>query len=388
MARTRLNKLVAEAADGNCEGFNLIRTSDSKVMMIVLVLVGLICAETLAAEVKGTLTIGTGYLDHPLGVVDEPAAGYLSEALRLSTTLGEGEDKLRLGYEGNASQFGSNTSLGSARHGLGVEWFRNKPDGRQGLSAGVQGAIRRYVDYYKIYDYGEAYSYFALKKYIGDQTLLRGFAALRFRSFGSLPEESYLEPHGRIELQHYSESRTTVGVAMKLGAKYYNDKVASQVWGTSQIPSVSQLAARLNFAQGLSDRFSLKSWLEGRWNLSDFPRYVADDVYDSPLLDTYAHEGFDAYAGFKWLAPKQTWVEFGLSYGDHDYGSLLFAIPEGGATRVDQVFSVGLSFERQISFGIGKPRFKLNGGWEHQDSSLEGYTYDGPYAATSLSWQW
>lgn len=357
-------------------------------MIIVLMLVGLPQSNSPAAEVKGKLTIGTGYLEHPLGVVEEPAAGYLTQALQLSATLGQDGDKLRLGYEGNASQFGSNTSLGSMRHGLGAEWFRNRKDGSQSISAGVQGAVRRYVDYYKIYDYGEAYSYFAMKKYIGSRTLLRGFAALRYRGFGSLPEESYLEPHGRLELQHYSESRTTLGLALKLGAKYYNDSVASQVWETSQIPSVSQLATRLNFAQGLTERSSLRGWLEARWNLSDFPRYVADDIYDSPLLDTYAHEGFDAFVGFKWLAPKQTWLELGISYGDHDYGSLLFAVLDGGASRRDQVFSTGFTVDRKISSGLGKPKFKLSGGWEHQNSSLAGYTYDGLYAATSLSWQW
>ncbi len=358
------------------------------VVMMVLILAGLSPGETSAAEVKGTLTIGTGYLEHPLGVVGEPAAGYLSEALRLSTTFGQDEDRLRLGYEGNASQFGNNTSLGSVRHGLGVEWFRIHRDGSHSFSAGVQGAVRRYVDYYKIYDYSEVYSYFAMKKYLSGQTLLRGFAALRYRSFGTLPEESYLEPHGRLELQSYWESRTTVGLALKLGGKYYLDSVASRVWGTSQIPSVSQFAARLNFAQGLSDRSSLRGWVEARKNLSDFPRFVADDVYDSPLLDSYAHEGFDSFAGFKWLAPFQTWLELGVSYGEHDYGSLLFVVPGGGATRVDQVFGVGISLDRRLSSGLGKPRFKLSAGWEDQQSSLAGYVNDGPYVATSLSWQW
>ncbi len=364
------------------------QVSTNIVTAMVLTLLGFSTGIVSAAEIKGTFTLGTGYLQHPLGVVEEPAAGYLSEVLRLSTTLGEDADKLKLGYEGNASQFGNETSLGSVKHSLGAEWFRNKEDGSQSLSAGVQGSIRRYVDYYTIYDYGEAYSYFAMKKYLGDRTLLRGFAALRYRSFGSLPEETYLEPHGRLELQRYSESRTTMGLAVKLGAKYYTDKVAPQVWGTSQIPSVSQLAARFNIAQGVSDRVSLRGWLEGTWNLSDFPRFVTDDIFDSPLLDSYAHEGFDAYAGMKWLAPFQTWLELGISYGDHDYGSLLFAVPGGGAMRVDQVFGAALSLDHKITSGLGNPRFKLSGGWEKQDSTLDGYNYEGPYASTSLSWQW
>ncbi len=357
-------------------------------VLIVLTLASVMRPENSAAEITGKFTIGTGYLEHPLGVVDEPAAGYLSEALRLSTTFDLDEDELRLGYEGNASQFGSDTSLGSARHGLGAEWFRSREDGSQSISAGIQGSFRRYVDYYEIYNYNEAYSYFAMKKYISSRTLLRGFAALRYRKFQSLPEENNLEPHGRIELQHYSESRTTLGLALKLGTRFYNDSVASQVWETSQIPSVSQLAARLNFAQGLGTRTSIRGWLETRWNLSEFPRFVEDDIYDSPLLDSYAHQGFDAFAAFKWLAPLQTWLEVGFNIGRHDYGSLLFATEAGGAVRDDDVWGLGLSLDRKISSGPGTPRFKLTGGWDHQNSSLAGYTHDGPYAATSLSWQW
>ena len=364
------------------------RTSGSIVMILVLALVGFARSETTGAEVKASLTIGTGYLDHPLGVEDEPSAGYLSQALRLTSTFSSDEDKFRLGYEGNASQFGGNTSLGSVRHGFGGEWFKNKVDGSQSLSAGIQGSVRNYVDYYGIYNYGEFYSYFAAKKYVGDKTLLRGYAALRYRSFGDLPEETYIEPHGRLEMQYYTESRTTLGLALKFGAKYYNDSIASQIWETNSIPSVSQFATRINLAQGLSDRTSLRGWVEARWNLSDFPRYVADDIYDSPLLDSYAHDGYDAFMAFKWLAPKQTWVELGLSFGDHDYGSLLFAVEDGAGLRQDQVLGVGLSLDRLISSGPGKPRLKLNAGWEDQVSSLAGYTHAGPYGSTSLSWNW
>ncbi len=366
----------------------MVRTNGTILVVVMITVSGIMVGDQAKAQVRGSLTIGAGYLEHPLGVQEEPAAGYLSQALRISSTFGKEEDKLRLGYEGNANQFGNNTSLGSQRHGLGLEWFRNRKDGSQGLSAGIQGAVQRYQDYYEVYNYGEAYSYFAGKRYLNDRTLMRGFIALRFREFGDLPEESYLEPHGQVELQHFSENRTTVGLALKLGAKYYHDSVASRVWGTTQIPSVSQFAARLSLAKGLSDRTSLRGWFEARKNLSDFPRYVADDVFDSPLLDSYAHQGFDAFLAFKWLAPLQTWLEFGARYGDHDYGSLLFAVPEGGEMRQDKVIDLGLVLDHRVSSKFGKPRIKLSGGWQGQDSNLVGYTHDGPYVATSFSWQW
>ena len=118
--------------------------------MILLALAGMSPSETLAADFNGALTIGSGYLKHPLGVLGEPAAGYLTEFLRLSTTFEREENQLRLGYEGRASQFGNETSLGSTRHALGAEWFRSRTDGSQSFSAGIQGAVRQYLDFYNI----------------------------------------------------------------------------------------------------------------------------------------------------------------------------------------------------------------------------------------------
>ena len=134
------------------------------VLLLILIAAPVLGA---AGSIKGSLTVGTGYLDHPLGRQDEPSAGYLSQAWNVSTLFGENLDALKLGYEGSASQFSKETPLGSMRHGIGVEWFRNSEDRLRGLSAGLQFAFRDYESYYEIYNYSEAYSYLAFKRYFG-----------------------------------------------------------------------------------------------------------------------------------------------------------------------------------------------------------------------------
>ena len=343
-----------------------------------------------AADITGSLTLGTGYVENPLGVSNDTAAGYLSQALRLASTFGAADPSghvFKLGYEGNASQFGNETRLGNMRHGIGAEWFRNASDGRQTLSAGAQFSYRAYEDYFEIYDYSEFYTYLSFKRYAGTKYLARGFAALRARKYGELPEESYLEPHGKLEIQRFFDARVTVGLAARLGAKFYNDSAAQSVWETLNLPSTSQIAARLNIAKGVSDRLAVRGWVDSRWNLSDFPRYVADDIYDSPLLDGYAHQGLDGFAALKYLGPAQVWLEGGVTAGDHDYGSLLFAGPDGGQTRDDQVMEYFASAEKTLGGQADAPKLRLVGSWRDQDSTIESYTYAGMFFSSSLSWR-
>lgn len=344
--------------------------------------------EVSAGELNGSLTLGAGYLEHPLGVTEEPEAGYFFQALRLTTGFGSGQSLLKVSYEGQASQFGNDTQLGSMRHGLGAEWFLSSKDKLKGLSAGIQGATRGHDDWYTIYDYKETYSYLAFKKFEGSRTLLKGYAGLRVRKYEELPEESYIEPHGQLEIQRFSESRTTVGLRVRYGYKQFNDEVAPQVWETLNLPSTSQLAARLNFSQGLSQRLGFRAWGEYRWKLSEFPYYVSEDIYDSPILDAYATEGYDFFAALKWLAPLQTWLEIGAAYGDHDYGEILFATVEGdGQNRADRLLDLYGALEKTLPRSIGKPKLKLMGGWRQEDSTHPWYDYSGLFASGSLYWK-
>ncbi len=372
-------------------------TTKAKLMMTTAAL--LIFSTASAGDITGSFTLGTGYLDNPLGINNDTPAGYLVQALRLSTTLSAAPNSdqmvnnaFKLGYEGNASQFGSNTSLGNIRHGLGLEWFRTSRVGPQdrrtnSFSAGGQVSVRSYEGYYEVYDYSEAYSYLSFRQYAGTEHLFSGFAAVRARRYGELPEESYIEPHGQLKYQRFFASRTTLGLSARLGMKTYNDSAAPVIWDTPSLPSTSQMAARLNIAQGLSDRLSLRGRVDSRWTLSDFPYYVADDIYDSPLLDTYAHDGWDVFAAIKWLGPSQVWTELGVSQGEHDYGSMLFATAPGGETRDDTVRDYYLSLERSLTGKALGPKLYLAGGWREQDSNIETYTYDGIFASSTVSWR-
>ncbi len=369
----------------------------ARLMMTIAAL--LVFSTAAAGDIKGSLILGTGYLDNPLGINNDTSASYLSQALRLSTTLGAqpASDRMinsafKLGYEGNASQFGSDTSLGNMRHGLGVEWFRTSRTGAQNrrtnsIGAGGQMSQRSYEGYYQVYDYSEAYGYLSFRKYMTAKSLFSGFAAVRARRYGELPEESFFEPHGQLKMQRFFASRTTLGLSVRLGLKKYNDSAAAVIWDTPSLPSTSQMAARLNIAQGLSDRFSLRGRVDSRWTLSDFPYYVADDIYDSPLLDTYAHEGWDIFVAMKWLGPAQVWAELGASRGEHDYGSMLFATAASGEMRDDTVNDLYLSLERSLSGKALGPKLQLASGWRDQDSNIDTYSFAGIYASSRLSWR-
>lgn len=338
-------------------------------------------------DVQGSLSLGTGYLDNPLGVVTDEGAGYLSESLRLFALQGSGNDRFRFGYEGSASQFDKDAQLGSQRHGLGWEWFHAEGYAR-GAGAGLQFAMRRYDARYELFDHQDLNSYATYKTYLGSTVMLRTTAQLQYRRYADLPEESFLEPRLQVELKRFAQNRTTLGLDLRAGLKYYYDSAASRVWETPNLPSTSQLAARLNFAWGCSERLSLRTWFEARLSLSDFPHYVDAEggVYDSPLLDVYAHDGFDSFFALKWLAPGAFWLEPGVAYGDHDYGELLFAADDGGATRRDKVLDAFVSLEKPFSGSLNGLRLNALAGLRSQDSTLSTYAYDGLFAQTALAY--
>lgn len=344
-------------------------------------------APAVQAEISGSLNLGGGYLAHPLGISEETEAAYSYQMLQLSSVFLKESHAFKLGYEGQASQFGSGTQLGSQRHGLGVEYFQNSPDRRQGFSAGIQGAMRRHEDWYQVYDHDEAFAYVAIKRFVGSRTLWKGFAGYRVRVYDMLPEESYLEPHAQLEVQRFSESKTTLGLRVRYGYKKFHEDAASQVWETPSLPSTSQLATRLSFSKGLGEKTGVRSWAEYRWKLSEFPYYVADDVYDSPVLDRYATEGYDLFVALKTLAPGQWWFEVGASLGDHDYGEIQFAsVTGGGQSRKDTVAEYYSSLQHTLGKSLGRPKFNLMAGWRDQKSTHDWYDYSGVFVSSNLAW--
>ncbi len=360
----------------------------SAFVILSQLVVGLLATMATAADINGRLNLSSGYFEHPLGLQYDTAAGYLSSGLILDTSLKGESHAVRFGYEGNVTRFGGDTNLGSRRHAMGAEWFRSSPGQRGSLSAGAQASVRNHDGYYDVYDYFEGYGYFAFKSYFGDRTLGRGYAAMRIRRYSDLPEESFIEPHAHLEMQRYSESRTTLGLALDYGVKTFDDPTASRIWETLESPSTSQIAARFNFAQGFSERVALRGWLKNIWSLSDFPHYVADDVYDSPVLDHYAYDGLDSRLILKILGPSQTWIEMGGSWGRHDYGEMLFASEDSGAVREDDVAAVFVGIERKLGGDMTSPLLRLQLGLRDQGSTIPNYDYTGYYMTSSLTLKW
>jgi hypothetical protein len=189
-----------------------------------------------------------------------------------------------------------------------------------------------------------------------------------------------------LKLQRFFASRTTLELSARYGAKTYYDSAAPVIWDTPSLPSTSQMAARLKIAQGLSDRTSLRGRVDSRWTLSDFPYYVSEDIFDSPLLDTYAHQGWDVFGAVKWLGPGQVWAELGAAQGKHDYGEMLFATSTAGQTRDDTVREYYLALERSLPGGARAAKLRLAAGWRDQNSTIAAYTFDGVFASSTLSW--
>jgi len=352
-------------------------------LVLTVLAVGRVFAAT---DLVGVFTLAGGYMDHPLGVSGESSAGYAAQTLRLDARQQHDQDAFRLGYELAASQFGNDTGLGSLRHALGWQWQRRGAPGTGSVGLGVEYAMRSYQDTYAPYDHQEGNAYAVWKTYLAPATLFKATGTFRYRRYRDLPEESYLEPRLDVELKRFFATRTTVGFTVAAGWKRFYDSAASRVWETPQLPSASQLAARLNFSQGLSSRTGLRAWVEQRFSLEDFPHYVGDDVFDSPLLDFYAHEGTDALAAVKWLSPLLVWVEGGYYLGEHDYGDLLFVTDQGGATRQDTVRDAFLSLERTFAVGRRQARFRVATGWRNQDSNLDTYRLSGGWVTSSLTY--
>ena len=351
---------------------------------LILTLLLSLAAAPAAAALHGRASLEAGRYEHPLGLRLDDPAGYLGIRLIATESTSGRHGTLKLGYDGALTRFDGDSELGSDRHALGLEWYL--PGGV--FSAGVQGSLRRNRPAYELYDYAEGYGYLAVRRALTPRLMLHGFAALRWRDYGDLPEESFAEPHARLELQHYSESRTTLGLALSVGRKTFNDPVASRVWDTSETPAASRLAARLSIAQGLSERVSLRAWVEAIRSLEGFPHTVSADVFDSPLLDRYAYEGGDAGLILKALIPWQTWAELGGTWGRHDYGDLVFDDGGDGAPRTDTVLGAFLGLSRVLG-GSGKsPRLGITVGWRDQDSDVSYYDCAGLYLTSSLIWRY
>lgn len=356
-------------------------------LIILITLLGL-SAGAARAQVQGKLSVGTGYLEHPVGIMTETDALYTYQNLNLASRLAGLGGSLKLGYEGQASQFGSDTQLGSQRHGLGAEYYHLSRSRMLGWSAGVQGAIRRQKEWYEAYDQDEIFAYAAFKRYTGGNMLWKGFAGYRIRQYGALPEENSREPHAQFEVLRFSPTQTSLGLRLSYGYKEYHDESAPSVWGTSTTPSTSQLAARLSFSKSLSERAGLRAWAESRWKLEEFPHVIADDFYDSPILDRYANEGYDLYTALKVLAPYQWWVETGAAYGVHDYGEIVFPSESGaGINREDTLTELHLSLQRSLGAALRGARLNILGGWRNQDSTHVWYDYSGVFFSSNLGWK-
>jgi hypothetical protein len=355
---------------------------------LFLVLLGVALPGPVAAnDLTGSLSLEGGFLDHPLGVAVEPSSPYGQGALSLLWLPG-GSGRWRLTYEGSATVFDSDVPLDDTRHAAGLEWVRPRPREGWTLSAGGQASLRRQTEYYRVYDHDEAYGYLAFKHYPHPRVMVRGWVGLRSRTYRDLPEESYLEPHAVLEAKRFGGGRTTLGASLRLGGKWFHDPVAPQVWGTAGTPVTSQLSLALNGARGLSDRVGVRAALQLRRGLREFPYYVEEDLYDSPLLDRYARSGPAASAAVKWLTPLQAWFEVGGFWTRDDYGAILFADGlGGGARRRDTIVDAFASLERRLLRDGRGVILRARVSWRDQSSDLPGYTWSGPAAAAGMEWR-
>jgi len=248
--------------------------------------------------------------------------------------------------------------------------------------------LRRNIEGYRIYDYQEAYGYLAFKKYPRPNVMLRGWAGLRTRIYDDLPEESYLEPHAVLEIKRFGENRTTLGVSARLGGKWFHNPVAKNVWGTAGTPATSQFMVAIDAAKGLSERVGARARFDHRFTLSDFPYWVGDDIYDSPLLDRYARAGSSALAAAKWLTPLQTWLEVGGAWTRDDYGEIVFATGAGGSQRLDTILTGFAALERRFVRSGRGAILRATVSWRDQSSNLDAYTWSGLAATAGLEWRW
>lgn len=339
--------------------------------------------------ISGQFSIGGGYLEHPLGVSGDDAAGYATQTLRLQLNARQTASSWRLGYEGSGHQFSGEQPLDQMHHALGLEWFGTAAENRWKLSGGLQVAGRLRSDIYETYNFTEASGYFSFKTYLREGLLARGYAQVRDRRYGDLPEEGFLESSIQMELQRFLPSGTTIGSTIGWGWKAYRDPAAERVWETDGMPTTSLLRLRINAAQSLSERASLRGSFYHRWSLVDFPYLVREDLFDSPILDAYASSGTQVATTLRILGPWQIWLEPSASYAQWDYGQSLFPGPEGAVGRQDELFRGSVTFERTFgSAGSTGPKARFVAGWREQMSSLDVYDLSGPELSTALVWSW
>jgi len=336
----------------------------------------------------GTASITVGHADNPTGSTYLDAVDYGVASLQTAVIYRNGPSSWKLGYVGRITSVSDDTQLGSMRHALGAEWRHGRGPGHGGASAGLQVARRSNDERYAAYDRTEVQIYAVKKIQLRPTLMWRTVGGLDVMRYGDLPEESSLEPYGRSELRLSLPTRSTVGLTMRYGAKIYDDPAAAGVWATNGSPSTSEASLGLTASQSLSDRLGLRASFDYDWSLSDFPRWAQDDMFDNPLLDGYASEDATLESTLRILGPAQIWVEIGGGVSERDYGSLLFAVVEGGAERTDDITWASLSLKRRLRIGPGDATFRARGSWIDQSSSLALYSWTGVSASTSLSWSW
>jgi len=341
-----------------------------------------------AGRLESRVSLDSGYLDHPIGVSAEESAGYLSGNLFLSLLWPARRTTWKLGYEGTVTTFGNGVDLGFQRHAVGLEWWRTDTASHAVTAAGLQLGRRIQQDFYSFYDYTEATGYFSLKRYLSGQLLWRGYLTGRDRRYDDLGEESYLEGVVGMSLQRFWPGGTSLMLSASTGGKVYDDPLARTVWQTAGQPSTSQAAAGAVLTRSLGRRTGLRLGWTGRWSLSSFPYVVETDLYDSPLLDRYASEGFAVDGSLKFLLPWPAWLRIGGVAARDDYGSLRFASSDGGATRRDDIVRLYASLEKRLGHTGRAPDLVLSAGWRDQSSTLDYYDFSGVQLFSTLSWSW
>jgi hypothetical protein len=353
---------------------------------------GLVASSGLAADLatSGRLDLDAGQLASPLGLSTDDPAPYAHGSLMYEVALAGDKGRTEVTYLGTLTRFDQSAALGHARHALGLEYISLAPRRTDTVwSAGVQASRRRQEELYAIYDHDEWQGYLSLKGYASPRLMLRGHAGVRTRTYAALPEESFIEPYGRLEARYFSPSRTTVGGSLRLGGKWFHDPVSARMWDTRSTPVTAQLAAALTLAQGVSDGVGLQASLEHRLSLADFPYHVSDEIHDNPLLDRYARAGWSAGGSVKVLAPRQVWLRLGASWREDRYGEILFDDLDGAShQRQDTVTEVWLAVERQFGLGGHRLTLKVHGAWTDQASTLALYQWSGPTAGAGLQWRW
>ncbi len=341
-----------------------------------------------AEEFDGRFSVGSGYVDHPLGVSTEESAGFLSGDLALSLLLPADQGTWKLGYEGTLTTFGNDVGLGFQRHAMGLEWWRTDPASRAVTAAGLQVGRRIQEDIYSFYDYTETTGYLSLKRYLTGSLLWRGYLTGRSRRYDDLPEESYLEGVVGTSLQKFWASGTSLMLSTSLGGKVYDDPLAKLVWETRDQPSTSQASTGVVLTRSLGARTGLRLGWTGRWSLSTFPYVVGADLYDSPLLDRYASEGYVLEGSLKFLLAWPAWLRIGGVVASDDYGPLQFASTDGTATRQDDIVRLYASLEKRLGRTGRAPNLVVTAGWRDQSSTLSYYDFSGLQVFSSLSWNW